>query len=67
MWIKYKGASYQIISANIHEQGENTSVWVGRPTGQSLKVFESNNKEEAQEVLDAINFALEQSIPVLEL
>ena len=67
MWIKKENATYQIISANIHEDSDKYQVWVERPTGKSLKIFESKENQLAHEVKDAIDFALKSSIPVLEL
>lgn len=67
LWIVVKGASHQIISCNIHKDGDKYQLWVERPNGKSLKIVESTDKNEVELVKEAIDYAIKHREPVLEL
>lgn len=67
LWIVNEEASHQIISCNTHEEAGRFQLWVTRPNGKSLKLKESDNKDEILEIKQAIDFALEHKEPTLKL
>lgn len=68
LWIVIKGASHQIISSNIHKTEDNRhQLWVERPNGKSLKIVDSRDESEAELVKNAIDFAIRNGEPTLEL
>jgi hypothetical protein len=71
LWLVIKGSSHQIISCNIHSEDKTGNglyqLWVERPNGKTLKIIESKNEEDVQEVKDAIDFAIKSGHPSLEL
>ena len=67
MWIIKDQASYQITSANLHKKGDLHQVWVERASGKTLLLHESTNEAEVREVKDAIDYAIQNKIPTLNL
>lgn len=67
LWLVIKDTSHQIISCNIHKDGALYQLWVERPNGKSLKVIESKNYTDVEEVKSAIDFAIEHKEPSLRL
>lgn len=67
LWLVIKGASYQIISCNIHEENGVHKLWIERPNGKSLKIKESKHFDEVKEVKDAIDYAIRKGHTTLEL
>lgn len=70
LWLIVKGASHQIISANIHSEKKPNGLhqlWVERPTGKTLKIIESRDMKEVKIVKDAIDYAIKHGDPSLEL
>ena len=67
LWIVVKEASHQIISCNTHKDGDKYQLWVERPNGKSLKIVESTDKSEVELVKEAIDYAIKNREPVLEL
>lgn len=67
IWIVKGDVSHQIISCNIHEEEGKYQIWVTRPNGKSLKLEESENKDEILEIKEAIDFAIEHKESTLRL
>lgn len=67
LWLVIEGASYQIISCNLHQEGNKHQLWVERARGKSVKIKESDDFEEVKEIKDAIDFAIKNGTPTLEL
>jgi hypothetical protein len=74
LWLVIKGSSHQIISCNIaivdltgNGVKDTYQLWVERPNGKSLKIIESRDEKDIQEVKDAIDFAIKSGHPSLEL
>ena len=67
LWLVIKGASHQIISSNIHSEKGKHQLWVERPNGKTLKVRESGNLQDVQEVKNAIDYAVKHKHSSLEL
>lgn len=67
LWIVTHGASHQIVSCNLHHEGELYSVWVERINGKGLKLEESKNKSEVELVRDAIDYAIKEGHTTLDL
>ena len=67
MWIKKGHETYQIISVNLHEKDGKHSVWAERPRGNTMKLGESTSKQEVEIIKNAIEYAIENNVKVLEL
>ena len=59
MWILQEKESHEIISCNVHQQGELYQLWVTRPNDKSLKIMESENKDEVVTMKKAVDYAIE--------
>lgn len=67
LWIVLKSASYQITSANMIKKDGAHELWVERTNGKGLKVFSSTDVEKVAEIKDAIDWAIKNNKPALEL
>lgn len=67
LWLVVRGASYQIIGCNIHQENGKYQLWVLRQNGKSLKIVENENEEEVKTVKEAIDYAIKHREPTLEL
>lgn len=67
LWLIVKGASHQIISCNVHKENDKFQLWVERPNGKSLKIAEHQDEKEIELIKEAIDFAIKNRDPVLEL
>lgn len=67
LWLVIKGASYQIVSCNLHQENGKHQLWIERARGKSIKVKESEKYEDVKELKDAIDFAIKQGYPSFEV
>lgn len=67
LWLIVEEKSLEIIACNTAFQDGKHQVWVERPNGKTMKIHESTNKEEALEVREAIDFAIEHGHKTLKL
>ncbi len=67
LWLVMKDDSHEIIACNICERDEKFELWVTRPTGKSLKITESENKDDISVVKEAIDYAIENKEHALRL
>ena len=67
LWVVKGNMSHQIISCNIHEEDGKYQIWITRPNGKTLKLEESENKDEILEIKEAIDFAIEHKESTLRL
>lgn len=67
LWLRMKQSSHQIVSCNLHKEGDKHSVWVERINGKNMKILESPNEEEVKEIRDMIDYAIKNSKNTLEL
>ena len=67
MWIIQEEVSHEVISCNIHQDGDIHQLWVTRSNGKSLKIMESKNKEEIITAKDAFDYAIEHGEPALHI
>lgn len=67
MWIIKNDMSHQIVSCNIHFEDDKYQLWITRSNGKNLKLSESDNKDEITTIKDAIDYAIKNNIPALEL
>ncbi len=67
IWIIKDEMSHQIISCNVHLEDGKHQLWVTRPNGKSLKLQESEQKEEVMIIKEAIDFAIEHNEQALRL
>lgn len=67
LWLVKEGASHQIIGCNIHEEKGKFQLWAEKVNGKSMKLAESNNRDEVKLVKGAIDYAIKNNDPVLEL
>jgi hypothetical protein len=68
MWVKKDNYTYQSIQHNLYYNAESKQweVWITRPTGKSKLVFEGDEAK-ANVVFDAMNYAVKNSITLVEL
>ena len=68
MWIMEDKLSYEIIGVNIHETSEGLfELWVTKKDNKTKLVKRSEDKEEIQLIIDAIDYAIKIGDKVLEL
>lgn len=67
LWLDVGFASYVINGYNKAHSGGKHQLWVERANGKSLKVFESENEAEVDEICQAIDYAVTNEIPRLSL
>lgn len=67
LWLIIEGASHQIISCNIHEEHGKHQLWIERPNKKSLKIIESENLSDVQEIKEAIDYAIEKGEKALRI
>jgi hypothetical protein len=69
LWLVIKGASHQITGCNLFWNGKNEKweVWIEKPNGKTLKIKESADEKEANEIKEAIDYAISKGVPSLEL
>lgn len=67
LWLVNKDTSHQIISCNVHSEKGIHQLWVERPNGKTLKVIESRNISEVKLIKGAIDYAIKNGEPSLEL
>lgn len=67
LWLIIENASHEIVACNTIEREGKYQIWVERANGKSLKVRESENAEEIEEVKDAIDFAIENGHKTLKI
>lgn len=58
IWIIKGNESHEIISTNIHVEDDKFQLWVTRPNGKTIKIFEDKDKNEANLLKDAIDYAI---------
>ena len=58
IWIIKGNESHEIISCNVADKEDKSELWVTRPNGKNLKIFESQNKDIVKELKEAIDFAI---------
>lgn len=68
LWLILGESSYEIVACNTHttQKGVN-QLWVERPSGKTLMIIESKEKEVVTEVKEAIDFAIKNGHKTLEL
>ena len=67
LWLVTKSASHQIVSCNLHQEGDKHSVWVERSNGKNLKIKEDDDISVVLEIKKAIDFAISKKYSTLEL
>lgn len=67
LWLIIGDSSHEIISCNTYNKEGVYQVWVERPNGKTMKIGESKDPNEAKEIKDAIDFAIEHGHKVLNL
>lgn len=67
IWLIIGNYSYQIISSNVFQSGDNHQVWVTKADGKNLKIMETKNEADAKELKDAIDFAIEMKEPTFKM
>ena len=60
IWIIKGSESHEIISANVKHDEDKSELWVIRPNGKNLKVYENTEQVEVNLYKEAIDFAIEQ-------
>ena len=60
IWIIKGSESHEIISANVCHEKDKSELWVTRPNGKNLKVYENVDVHEVNLYKEAIDFAIEQ-------
>ena len=60
IWIIKGDESHEIISANVCNVEGKSELWVTRPNGKNLKVYENTEPVEVNLYKEAIDFAIEQ-------
>lgn len=67
LWLVIKNESHQIISCNTFKEGNKYQLWVEKPSGKTKKIIESTNEEDVKLVKEAIDYAIRNGDPTLEL
>lgn len=67
LWLITKNTSYEITSCNTHNDNGTHQLWVTKSNGKSVKINESNNKQEINTIKDAIDYAIETKETALRL
>ena len=67
LWLVTKKSSHQIVSCNLHQEGDKHSLWVERINGKNMKIVESDDIEEVKLYRNAIHHAIQEKEPTLEL
>lgn len=67
LWLIKEDASHQIMSCNIHNANNTFELWITRPNDKNLKIAESTKQEDVAIIKEAIDYAIENSIPALRL
>ncbi len=67
MWVILKDKSHEIISCNVHQEGDVFQLWVTRPNDKSLKLMESKDKELISTSKEAIDYAIKHGEPAFEI
>lgn len=67
LWLIKEDASHQIMSCNIHNANNIFELWITRPNDKNLKIAESTKQEDVAIIKEAIDYAIENSIPALRL
>lgn len=58
IWLVMKDESHQIVSCNVFEDEDKHQVWVTRPGGKNLKVYENKEKSEVLLFKEALDYAI---------
>ena len=69
LWIVKKDMSHQIMSCNTHydEEKDKHQLWITRPNGKNMKIEESSNQQDIDEIKEAIDFAIENKEGALRI
>lgn len=68
LWLVVGTESHEIISCNLHEtRNGRHQVWVERVNGKTMKVADSDKKQDAIDVKEAIDYAIENKHRTLRL
>lgn len=67
IWIVMKEDSHAIIACNVCQKNDKFELWVTRPTGKSLKISESSEKQDMLLIKEAIDYAVEHGETALRL
>lgn len=69
IWIINQNESHQIISCNTNPNTDEHGweLWVTRPNGKNLKVYENEDRVEVELRKEAIDYALKNNKPTIEL
>lgn len=67
LWVVIDKGSYQIISCNIFKRDGKIQLWAERPNGKSIKLMESEDKNEVELAKEAIDHCIKVGTPSLEL
>lgn len=67
MWIIKDEVSHEIISANVHKEGNLFQLWVTRPNDKNLKLKESTDEKEITDYKQAIDYAIKHGECAFEL
>lgn len=67
LWLIIGNSSHEIISCNTFFKDGKHQIWVERANGKTLKVNESENKEEIMEIKEAIDYAIQEGHKTLSL
>lgn len=66
-WIVLDGKSYAITSYNVHQRDDIYELWIERPNGKSMRIKTSKDKEEIEELKEALDFALKHGESTFEI
>lgn len=69
IWIVNGTQSYQAVGMNVSDEPVNNKygLWIERPSGKTIKVYESESKDLVNEYLGAINYAIEKGSKTFEI
>lgn len=60
IWIIKGNESHEIISCNTAIDDKRSELWVTRPNGKSLKIFEGSS-DDVKELKEAIDYAIKHN------
>lgn len=67
LWLIVGDSSHEIISCNTYFREGKHQVWVERVNGKTMKVGESENKQEVLDIKEAIDYAIQEGHKTLSL